>query len=140
LEEKGNGASRVYLGVFVPIAIGIDSIDLWTPIVIGSKYSNIGLNLSLACVYVLYPEELKRFYTGSCLDLDLRLRDHLQRKYAGFTSKAEDWQLFLAIPDLKYDQARKIESHIKKMKSKTYIENLKKYSSMREKLLEKYKE
>ena len=43
------------------------------------------------------------------------------------------------MPDLEYDEARNIEAHIKKMKSKTYIENLKKYSDLREKLLEKYK-
>ena len=79
----------------------------------------------MAFVYILYSEELDRFYIGSCLDLDSRMKDHLEKKYSGFTSNAHDWNLFLSIPDLEYKQARAIESHIKAMKSEKYIENLK---------------
>ncbi len=92
----------------------------------------------MAFVYILYSEELDRFYVGSCLDLDSRIKDHLEKRYFGFTSNATDWQLFLSIPDLEYKQARNIETHIKAMKSKKYIGSLRKYSDLRNKLIEKY--
>jgi len=41
---------------------------------------------------------------------------------------------------LDYEQARKIEKQIKRMKSKKYIENLKKYPDIVKKLIEKYKQ
>ncbi len=44
----------------------------------------------------------------------------------GYTSKANDWELFFSIDSLSYNQARQIELHIKKMKSKKYIYDLKK--------------
>ena len=42
-----------------------------------------------------------------------------------FTSKINDWELYFFIDDLDYKQARLIERHIKNMKSKQYIVNLK---------------
>lgn len=56
-----------------------------------------------------------------------------------FTAKADDWQLFYSIDDLIYWQSRQIESHIKKMKSSQYIQNLKKYPEIAQKLIDKYK-
>ena len=47
--------------------------------------------------------------------------------------------LFFSYENLEYKQARNIESHIKKMKSKVYIENLVKYPEIIERLKEKYK-
>jgi putative endonuclease len=41
--------------------------------------------------------------------------------------------------DLEYMQARKIENHIKRMKSKKYIKDLKSYSELSEKLFNQYK-
>jgi putative endonuclease len=46
--------------------------------------------------------------------------------------------VFLVIENLEYQQSRKIEKHIKRMKSKTFIENLKKYPELIEKLKRKY--
>ena len=57
----------------------------------------------------------------------------------GYTSKADDWELFYSIDKLEYNQARKIEKHIKKMKSKKYIENLKAYNEMSIRLKSLYK-
>jgi len=37
-------------------------------------------------------------------------------------------------------QAIKIESHLKKSKNKVYLENLKKYPEISERLIEKYKD
>lgn len=55
-----------------------------------------------------------------------------------FTANANDWKLFLLISCKSKTQALSIEKHIKKMKSKTYIENLKKYPEMIDKLKSKY--
>ena len=54
--------------------------------------------------------------------------------------KAKDWEVYLKIECKSKEQALAIEKHIKKMKSKVYIQNLKKYSEMKFKLLEKYSE
>ena len=54
-----------------------------------------------------------------------------------FTKIAEDWELFLKIECKDIFEARKIERHIKKMKSKKYLENLKKYPEIIKKLKEK---
>ena len=51
-----------------------------------------------------------------------------------FTARATDWDLFFSIDNLGYQQSRKIENHIKRMKSKAFIENLKKYPELVEKL------
>lgn len=50
----------------------------------------------------------------------------------------DDWQLFLLLKNLSCGQAHSIESHIKKMKSKVYIQNLAKYHDMVTKLIERY--
>jgi putative endonuclease len=93
----------------------------------------------MASVYILYSEKLDRFYTGSCLDFQFRFQEHLDKVYTeGFTSNADDWKLFLLVENLSYTQARAIERHIKKMKSKVYIQNLIKYPVVMIRLKEKY--
>jgi len=93
----------------------------------------------LATVYIVYSTKLNRYYVGSCLDISARLEQHQNKTFNdSFTSKTDDWSLFLVVHNLDYRQARSIESHIKKMKSKTYIENLVKYPEIIQKLKEKY--
>ncbi|MBN1116091.1 MAG: GIY-YIG nuclease family protein, partial [Bacteroidales bacterium] len=85
----------------------------------------------IASVYIIYSKKINSYYIGSCKDLAVRLTEHKQKKYkSSFTAKADDWILFLKIDDLEYQQARNIERHIKKMKSKKYIENLLRYPEM----------
>ena len=55
-----------------------------------------------------------------------------------FTGKAKDWEVFLRFYCRSRTQALAVEKHIKSMKSKRYIENLKKYPEMLEKLRSKY--
>ena len=94
----------------------------------------------MATLYILYSKKLLKYYIGSCLDIDERLSQHLNNTYSdSFTSKANDWELFFSLVDLHYAQARAIEKHIKGMKSRTYIENLKKYKEISIKLIEKYR-
>ena len=93
-------------------------------------------------VYILYSASLDLFYTGfttgSVLD---RLEKHNMYYYNdAFTSRAKDWQIFLTIECKSDKQARLIESHIKRMKSRTYILNLKKYPNIIQQLFSKYVE
>ena len=78
--------------------------------------------------YILYSLQLDKFYTGySTLGAETRLVKHLSDHYGieKFTHKAKDWELFLGIECEDPGQARKIENHIKKMKSQKYIRDLK---------------
>ncbi len=93
----------------------------------------------MAYVYILYSNSINKYYTGSCKNLAARLIEHNSHKFKNsFTANAYDWEVFLAIENLAYKQSRRIENHIKKMKSKTYIQNLKKYPEMIDKLKIKY--
>ena len=93
------------------------------------------------CVYILHSDKLNRYYIGFTSDFDTRLDFHLnsedQRK---FTYNANDWTTFLKIECQSKTQALAIEKHIKKMKSKIYIENLIVYPGIVIKLIEKYRD
>ena len=92
----------------------------------------------MASVYILYSKTLDRFYIGSCAELSFRLQQHLNKDFMNsFTAKANDWDVFYTIENLGYQQARLIEAHIKRMKSKIYLRNLKDYPQMAAKLIEK---
>jgi putative endonuclease len=93
----------------------------------------------MASVYILFSVKLNKYYIGSCNDLVARIEEHKQKKFQGaYTKISDDWELYLSINDLEYKQARAIESHIKRMKSKVYIENLLKYPTIIERLCEEY--
>jgi putative endonuclease len=93
----------------------------------------------MAYVYILHSSSANNFYIGSCKDLKARLIEHQTHTYPNsFTSRATDWKLFLVIDNLMYLQSRNIEKHIKRMKSKTFIKNLKKYPELILKLKIKY--
>ncbi len=98
------------------------------------------MELKNSC-YILFSTQLDKFYIGyTTIGANERIDRHLSDHYGltRFTHKANDWVLFLEIECLSSEQARKIETHIKKMKSKTFIHNLKKYPEMVEKLLFRY--
>ena len=93
----------------------------------------------MAYVYIIYSKTLHRHYIGSCENLKNRLNEHINGAFENsFTSKAKDWELILKIENLGYQQARDIEKHIKRMKSKIFIENLKEYPELIEKLKSRY--
>jgi len=95
----------------------------------------------MATVYILYSQSLDKYYIGSCIEVAERLDQHLSKFFPGaFTSKANDWVIFFSLIDLSYKQARSIESHIKNMKSKKYIQNLKRYSEISQNLKNLYDE
>ena len=89
-------------------------------------------------VYILHSEKLNRYYTGYTNNLEERLLFHKHPESRKFTAKANDWMLFFTIKCNSKKQALSIEKHVKRMKSKKYIQNLKKYPEIIEKLLLKY--
>ncbi|MFN6944570.1 MAG: GIY-YIG nuclease family protein [Cytophagaceae bacterium] len=90
------------------------------------------------CVYILYSSKLNHFYVGQTSDFEVRFAQHNDVRSQYSTSKGRPWEVFLIIGCSALSQAIKIERHIKKMKSSTYIKNLKEYPEMVEKLLRKY--
>ena len=90
-------------------------------------------------VYILQSIKINRYYIGYTSNLELRLQFHADAESRKFTHKADDWTVFYSVNCESKPQALAIEKHIKAMKSKTFIENLKKYPEMIEKLLEKYR-
>jgi putative endonuclease len=61
----------------------------------------------MATVYILYSKSINAFYTGSCIDFELRFSQHLNKTFStSFTAKADDWSIFLKIENLEYQQAR----------------------------------
>jgi putative endonuclease len=93
----------------------------------------------MAYVYILYSKSLHSHYIGSCKNLKNRLFEHNNGIFENsFTSIAKDWVLLLKIENLEYQQARDIEKHIKRMKSKIFIENLNAYPELIEKLKTRY--
>ncbi len=93
-----------------------------------------------AYCYILYSQSYDKFYIGfTTLSVEERLKHHLQHYYDNkYTKFTDDWKVFLEIECKDNEQARNVEKHIKKMKSKVYIRNLKKYPEIIEKLLNKY--
>ena len=90
-------------------------------------------------VNILVSETMNQFYIGESVDIEERINEHNSDFYKkAFTSKANDWTLFLKIICKDRIQARKIETHIKSMKSKKYINNLKEYPEIIDRLKQRY--
>ncbi|WET00494.1 GIY-YIG nuclease family protein [Flavobacterium sp. YJ01] len=90
-------------------------------------------------VYILHSKKLNRYYIGYTTNFELRLEFYKNSPSNKFTANANDWVLFLNFNCNDKTQALSIEKHIKKMKSKTYIENLIRYPEIIDKLLIKYR-
>ncbi len=91
-------------------------------------------------VYILFSQKLNRFYVGYSHQPDIRLLQHLSflKGNTAFTAKAQDWKQLLCLSCRDETHARKVESHIKKMKSKAFIINLIKYPELQRKVLSRY--
>ncbi len=90
-------------------------------------------------VYIIFSEKLNKLYIGYSSDTDERLAYHNEsERNKIWTKRGIPWKKFLTIKCDSEKQAINIERHIKKMKSKKYIENLAKYPEMVDKLIQKY--
>ena len=93
----------------------------------------------MASIYILFSQKADKFYIGYSKDLGQRIEYHKMKEFGrSYTAKYDDWELYLEISGISITAAKKIESHIKRMKSKIYIANLKKYPEIIKKLIEKY--
>ena len=74
-------------------------------------------------VYILYSNQLDRYYVGSTQDVENRIKAHLYN-HKGFTSKAKDWNLVYHEQYANREEAYDRERQIKKWKSRIKIEQL----------------
>ena len=90
-------------------------------------------------VYILYSSTLDKFYVGETSNLSQRVIWHISKEFShSYTKTANNWEVFLSFECENIGMARKIETHIKNMKSRKYYENLKSYPEMIEKLIKKF--
>jgi len=94
----------------------------------------------MSYVYILYSKKLAGYYIGSSsLAPNERLSNHNDMYYENkYTSKGIPWEIFWQLETPNLSVALQIEKHIKRMKSRVYIQNLKIYPEMAQKLLIKY--
>ena len=118
--------------IALPIAIGRLEHLTHNQRVLGSSY----ITFKMPFVYILFSPTANSFYTGvTSDDVDLRLEKHLSEHYGkAYTSVKKDWEVFMQIECNSIHLALKIERHIKKMKSKKYINDLKKYPEIIDRL------
>ena len=74
-------------------------------------------------VYILFSEELDRYYIGVTSNLEERIRKH-NSKHKGFTGKANDWRLVYKENYETKTAALARERQIKSWKSREMIERL----------------
>ncbi|PBQ33667.1 endonuclease [Sphingobacteriaceae bacterium] len=91
-------------------------------------------------VYVIFSQNTNKFYIGETPDVLTRLAFHNDiGKNTNSTKSGIPWEIFWFLEVGDRSLARRIETHLKKMKSKKYLEDLKKHPSISENLVEKYK-
>jgi putative endonuclease len=91
--------------------------------------------------YVIYSENTDTYYIGKTTNLpEKRLIMHLTDFYEKrkFTKIADDWKIYWTIECKSIEIAGRIEKHLKNMKSRKYLENLKKNPEIGLKLLQRY--
>jgi putative endonuclease len=90
-------------------------------------------------VYILYSSKLDKYYIGETIDLEERLHLHNSGYFKkAFTSKAKDWEIKLTLTCSSIIIARKIEAHIKKMKSRIFTEKLMASSGLQNHIVSKF--
>ena len=86
--------------------------------------------------YILYSTKRNRYYTGETTDVDARLLYHNSSELNTNSTKAGiPWEIVLIIPCKNRSHALKVEMHIKRMKSKRFIESLIQYPELVHKII-----
>jgi len=95
---------------------------------------------SIFFCYIIYSKFLNRYCIGYSCDIEERLSFHNSGYFGGksFTHRSNDWEVYILIPCESIEQAIFLEQRIKKMKSRIYIENLKKYPELIEKIMKEF--
>ena len=93
-------------------------------------------------MYLLYSERIDRFYIGSTelAPAERLLQHNSLEECTVFTAKGQPWRLVLTLACETRLQAVRVERHIKRMKSRRYVQNLLNYPEMQKKLLSRYVE
>ncbi|MHA7128672.1 GIY-YIG nuclease family protein [Algoriphagus namhaensis] len=92
-------------------------------------------------VYVIYSAARDKYYVGQTSDLEKRLEEHNSHFYSdSYTTLSADWVLKKSLICQNRGMAIKIENHIKKNKSRKYVEDFIQYPSIGERLICKYSE
>ncbi len=90
-------------------------------------------------VYVIKSLKNGSFYIGKTSNLVDRLHFHNTAELnVGVSRNGIPWAYFYTLEVEDAKAAGKIEDHIKKMKSRKYISDLKKYPEISQKLIKKY--
>ncbi len=86
--------------------------------------------------YILYSTKFNRYYTGETPDVNARLLYHNSYELNTNSTKAGiPWEIKLIIPCDDRIHAIRVEKHIKRIKSKHFIENLLKYPELVQKIV-----
>jgi putative endonuclease len=90
-------------------------------------------------VYIIKSLKTGKFYCGETPDVLARLAFHNDiQKNTNSTKTGIPWEVFWKFEVSDRALARKIESHIKRMKTTKYYEDLKRYPEISNKLVLKY--
>lgn len=76
-------------------------------------------------IYILYSDTYDKYYIGQTNNLERRLLQHNEQEKNSFTAKYRPWRIVKSFEvGESLGIARKIENHIKKQKSRNYIEEI----------------
>jgi putative endonuclease len=90
-------------------------------------------------VYILYSESKDRFYVGETAHLEGRLEQHNTGFYKNASTKvATDWINYLTLECEDRSQALKVESFIKRQKSRKFIQKLKMEPELANEILKRF--
>ena len=90
------------------------------------------------CVYNLYSRVLNKYYVGSSEDVDKRLDfHHNPTERRKFTVRGAPWIIVCTLACDSREHALRLESFIKRMKSRDFIERLISSESMQQDLINK---
>ena len=76
-------------------------------------------------VYIIYSKTIDRYYIGQTENIDERLEQHNTGYFLhSYTSKTKDWEIVLSMKCSSRKQSVNIESYIKSMKSRRFINDI----------------
>lgn len=127
------------LDIYLLVSFNRNFVALYHRILTSKKRLLKKSQIHMATFYVIYSNSIDTFYAGSCLDFEAQLEGHQKNHFKkGYTSEATDWNHFFLIKDIPLDTARRIEKHVKKVKSREYFESLKSDPKIAEQLKEEF--
>ena len=89
-------------------------------------------------VYILQSDRTSGYYVGQSKDVQLRLIQHNSNDNVHFTHRDRPWVLKATLVCTTRTQALKVESFIKKQKSRVFIEKIISSQDVRESLANKF--